>query len=309
MHRMTTVVLIAATCLVGMSARAFAQGDDNGSGSGDASGSGSGDASASGDADANGSGAGSAEMAPAQVWTGGWSTAISDRPLVLDQSKLDIHANLPILAISLPDGMGGTSTSTGVGLGVGVNYGVAPKLEAGLDYNLSLKEFDATGNIVVHAAYGALHQAKMDLALAATVAIDLHSGNNAALTLGAWFRYKIAPKFSIFTGNPGLPFGGPSSAGQLSIGLNNGNNVALALPVGVGIQASPQLFAFLSTTIANIGISPSGSTFIFSDFVPVTVGAFFSPSNKLDVGLTFSDDLKNAGDFYIFALSARFFVK
>ncbi|MBE7453876.1 MAG: hypothetical protein HS111_34910 [Kofleriaceae bacterium] len=54
--------------------------------------------------------------------------------------------------------------------------------------------------------------------------------------------------------------------------------------MGVAYQASPQIHAFLYTELANLSISNSSTIIFGADYVPVTVGAFFSPSNALDVG-------------------------
>ena len=82
------------------------------------------------------------------------------------------------------------------------------------------------------------------------------------------------------------------------------------MKVGVGFQATPQIYAFASTTLAGFALSGGGSSvYIFSDFIPISVGAFYSASDKLDLGAEFSDDLKNAGDFYSIAFTARYWVK
>jgi len=309
MHRMTTVVLITAATLIAMSAGARAQDDDagagGGSGSGDATGAGSGDATGTG---TGGEATGGETMAPA---AGAWSTAILDRPLVLDKEKLEVHGSLPILAIRTPaiPPATGTETTTAIDLDIGASYGVADKLEAGLDYLFALKDFEIKGAFLLHGAYAALHNDKMDLALAAALSLSVQSGNQVNLYLGAWFRYKVMPKLDVHTGLPGLPYGALNTGSQFRVGLNNGNNSDLQLPVGVGLQATPNLYAFADTNIANIGISPSGSSAIFADFILLTLGAFYSPNGQLDVGATFQDDLKNAGDAYIISFAARYYVK
>ena len=113
----------------------------------------------------------------------------------------------------------------------------------------------------------------------------------------------VAPKIALYTGNP-IPMG---PAGQhLSISLASNGPITFAVPVGVALQASPQLFAFVDTTLAQFSISNSSNAFIFSDFIPVNVGALYRAAKDIDVGITFTDDLKNAGDFYIVGLTARY---
>ncbi len=251
---------------------------------------------------------------------------LNDAPLVAPMGKLSVYGTLPILAvpsISIDPTTGAItqSTSTDVGIAFGATYGIADKLEGGIEYAHTLSPSSGNGLINVHAAYAALHNDKLDVALAADFVADFDSGGPVILQVGAWARYHLAPKISLYTGNPGLahttPQGGSSAAGffgfpssyQLAFGLNNGNDVLLALPVGVGFQASPQLYAFASTTIADFEFNGGSNAFIFSDFIPIGVGAFYSVSDKLEVGAEFSDDLKNAGDFYSIAFMARYWAK
>jgi hypothetical protein len=63
--------------------------------------------------------------------------------------------------------------------------------------------------------------------------------------------------------------------------------------VGFAFQASPQIYAFANTNLAVIEISDAESGFIFADFIPLSLGAFFSPSNTMDVGASLDlGDLK-----------------
>jgi hypothetical protein len=139
-----------------------------------------------------------------------------------------------------------------------------------------------------------------------------------ALQAGGWVRYRLAPKLTAFTGLPalphpdvslarfGLPF--PPMPYQLTIGVNNGGAIALALPVGIGIQATPEVYLYAATTLANFKIIHSVNAFLFADFIPLTLGGFYSLP-KIDIGAVFSDDLKQAGDYLTFSLVARYFVK
>lgn len=293
-------------------------------------GGGGGDATAAGAGSGSGSAAGSVTAVPAGP-TADWPIAINDRPLVLNQGKLDIHGGFPIATSSSTNAMGMSTSNTVEDLAIGATYGVADKIEIGGDYALRLNpDASAKGLLDFHGGYAALHSGKMDLAVAAGLQILFVDGVDAtgmattnsylSLQLGAWLRYKVADKISIFTGNPGTPGGLPGFFGfvfppvgyQLAIGLNNSGPTILSLPVGAGFQATPNIYAFLATDIADIYLSngpANSSAHIFgSDFIPVGVGAFYSMP-KLDVGVSISDDLKNAGDLYILNLLARFYVK
>jgi hypothetical protein len=52
------------------------------------------------------------------------------------------------------------------------------------------------------------------------------------------------------------------------------------------------------------------STLLFgADFVPLGLGAWFSPQKNLDLGVTFSDDLKHAGDRYVITFGGRYYIQ
>jgi hypothetical protein len=292
-----------------------------------------------GGGDATGAGAGSGSAAAGVSATAGGAVAgwgqINDRPLVIPQGKLEVHGGVPILSISVPNAMGGTTSSTLEALSVGGSFGVVDKVQVGLDYAFGLHpNGDVTkGLLGIHGAYAAMKNEKMELAVAANLAISLFGTNamgnsvtNLGLELGAWFRYKLAEKISIFTGQPALPFtlGGFSSflappiGYQIGIGLNNSQATTLTLPVGVGFQATPQIYTFAELDLAEIYLAngpkdamgnSTTATLIFKDGTPLGLGAFFSANDQLDLGLTFADDLNHAGDFYVITLAGRYYIK
>ena len=256
-----------------------------------------------------------------------WPLAINDRPLILAAGKFEIHGGIPFATSSTTNAMGVTTSSTSELLAVGATYGVAPKIEVGADYALRINpDASAKGFLDFHAGYLALHSGKLDVAFLAGISLLFQDGVDAmgmattntfaSLQLGAAVRYQIVPKISIFTGNPGTPNGLPGFLTfvfppvgyQLSIGINNSGPAYLALPVGVGLQATPNIYAFLATNIATIKLANSSNSVIFSDAIPLAVGGFYSMP-KLDVGVQFSDDLKNAGDLFILQLVARYYLK
>lgn len=269
--------------------------------------------------DANGGGSGALGVTSSTAPSGAWTSEINARPLVLDPGKLEVHGDVPIFAISAAGSDGMSTTDTFEALGVGATYGVAPKIEAGLDYTFPLNPNGSISGVLgLRAAYAALHTDKMDLAISAALDFDFRGDTEVALELGGWFRYRLTPTVSLFTGNPGLPYQlgflgalGNISSNQLVLGFNNSQALALALPVGVGLQATHQIYAFAALNIADIYFAngPKTVDFLFADFIPIELGAFYSMSSQLDLGITFSDDLEHAGDFFAFTLGARYFIK
>jgi hypothetical protein len=274
--------------------------------------------------DPNGNGSGALAVTAGTSAPGTWDSQLNNRPLVLDPGKLEVHGAIPVFTISVPEfnmaGMEvGTTTDAFEALGVGATYGIMPKLEGGIDYVIPLHpDGSASGALGLRVAYAAMHTDKMDLALSGSLDFDFRGDSEVALELGAWFRYRINPTISLFTGNPGLPYQlgflgalGNISANQLVLGFNNSQPIALALPAGIGLQATPQIYVFGALNLADIYFSngPKTADIIFADFIPIELGAFYSLNSTLDLGITFSDDLEHAGDLYAFTFGGRYFVK
>jgi hypothetical protein len=256
---------------------------------------------------------------PPTLEPGGWAT-IDSRPLTLPTGRLAIDGVFPFFNVSVFDPVTMmTVNNFAIGAVIEGTYGINDKLEVGAGYGFSLDSFDATPVLDIRGAYAALHSDKFDLAVAADFSFDTHSSGAIVLGLGGWFRYRIIPKLSLFTGMPGMIpqvgggigafFFGPIGY-QLLIELNNKNPVDLAIPVGASYQITPQIYAYAQLVLMDLQLNGGNNAFIFSDFIPITLGAYYSLDNpKLDIGLAFGDDFKNAGDFYAFTLSARYWVK
>ena len=137
-----------------------------------------------------------------------------------------------------------------------------------------------------------------------------------ALDLGAWVRYRIAPKISLFAGLPSLPHGSlslsklafalPPQPYQIVVGLNNKGAIAFDLPAGIGIQATPQIYAFASITLLQLNFANTQNAFLIRDFIPIAVGGFYS-LEKLDLGATFATDGNRlpGANFLSFVLGGR----
>jgi hypothetical protein len=182
-----------------------------------------------------------------------------------------------------------------IGLNLGGSYGVDDKIEVGAAYFFALKDFEAKGDLGVQAAYNIMEG---NLSVAADVATgyDLVAEGMDNLDLGARIRFRLNDQLAI-----------TSPGGQLSIALDGDPKpITLGLPVGVAMQVSPQLYAFVNTELANISISNSETVVFGSDYIPLSVGAFFSPSNTMDFGAAVGwFDLKESSDFIIGSVSAR----
>ena len=300
-------VLLIGTGLVLASAPAFAQGD------GDASGAGGGSAApAGGDATAAGGGSTPTVAASATGVAPFWSDQLIQNPQTLPKGGLGVAGDFEILKINIPNPdptMPGLS-ATAEFLQLGGGYGLTDKITAGFTYAFDVHDDSGTfpnsvkGPLDVYGAFNIMHKDKLSVTAGADFTIDTGNTDSKAINAGLSAKYVVSPTLAVFTGNP-IPLG---PAGQhLSINLGTNGPIDFRVPVGVALQPSPQLFAFVDTTLANFGISNSNNAFIFSDFIPVDIGALYRAAKDIDVGLTFSDDLKNAGDFYIIGLTARMY--
>jgi hypothetical protein len=224
----------------------------------------------------------------------GYPQAVIDRPGVLPKGVLEITADLPILVKPSP---------VSLALGIGARYGLAPKIDAQISYAFALKEFEIKGDLGLGLQYDLATNDKMRAALRVTTGLDLNGFDAATgdskvqfngIGLGVNFQYKLTPKVAVFTPGNQLTMGGADFP----------KPVAINLPIGFGFQASPELWAWASTSIGTFGLSPSGNVLI-SDITPASIGASFSPSNKMDVGASLDFfDLQHAGDFLAISLHA-----
>ena len=311
-------ILFAATLIAAPTAVFAADGDPPADGTAGGGGDGTaGGAPAGGDGTAPATGDGS--MAPAG--DGGmatWSKSVIDRPLTVMKGKLGVGVDLAIAHISISI-LGTTSSSTSEGLLLSGAYGVTDKIEVGASYGFSLHEFEIKGTLTPFAAISLVHSDKLDVAAGLDIAVDLNSPDPSSTTgettttetleAGLGVRYKITPKIAAFTGSP-FP-GGP--VGQhLKIGFQEGASKTFDIPVGFGMQATPELFAYLTTNVATILLSdvPMGGKRVQSiaDATPLSLGGWFNVNKNIDAVATLSFfDVQHAGDAYAIFLGARYF--
>jgi len=253
--------------------------------------------------------------------TSGGGSPIIDRPLTLAASKFGVYGDLDILHISISETVMGTTVSesnTSLGLHAGFGYGLNDKLTIGAEYALTLvNDFEAKGPLALYGSYSLYHQGKLTIAGSADLTFDFNgetvdsmgmesSTVDVALHAGLGVRYSLTPTIALFTGNPIAP----GILGQhLSIGFNSGAPITFDIPVGVALQATPQIYAWLSTDLIDIGISNSNTDLLFKDFIPLTIGAYYTASQNLDVGayLTLPDLENEQFDLLEFGVAARYY--
>jgi len=281
-------VLIAAAATIAVPMTAFAQDDATAPVEGEA---------APPTEDATGEAAPAVET-PAGPVAGAWSQRFIDRPLNLLKGMIRVDANLGILKINIPAIPPATSgsSSTGVALGVGAGYGISDKLEAGVSYAISLKEFEAKGPLQLYGLFNISHSEKMRISAGAQLGYNLNS-ERLSIGAGLAFQYHLNEKMMVY-----MP---PT---HLQIGLDP-TTAAISLPVGFGFQANDNIFAAVETNLFDIGLEPSGSSFIFADRTPLNVLVSYSPSNKMDLGASVgATNLPDIADLFVVTVFARFFL-
>jgi len=227
-----------------------------------------------------------------------WPQSMIDRPLTLNAGMVSAAGFLGVTHVDLKVGTVNVS-STAETMQVAGSFGVSDQLTVGASYGITLHDFEAKGPLELGAAFRVAHGQFKAAAIGtfrynAESEIGYVSGGLAA-------SYQLAPQFAVYTGGPG----------QLSVGFttkDGGTNpIQLDLPVGVAVQATPEVYAYAQTSLGTLGLSKADNIWI-SDVTPVTVGAAFSPSNKLDVGLSVTSfDAQHATDFVAVFGSVRIF--
>ena len=237
---------------------------------------------------------------------------IADRSPTLRAGGLELHGSLPIFSQT---GLGGDRLILG---GVGGAFGLTDDVQLGADYAFEVSpDTDAAGVLAAHGLFRIAHGGQTSAAVGGGVLYS-HAVDGIAFAGGLQLRIRLNQQFSIFTNTSGIPLCGSCLqllgpvTGQLFVAHPNdgGDNlVVLNLPVGLGIQATPELYLFGETVIATVLLSPkTDSVKEFSDYIGLHAGAWLSASKQLDVGAGLGIDLKNTSDDYLFELRARLFL-
>ncbi|HUQ03995.1 MAG TPA: hypothetical protein VM261_15965 [Kofleriaceae bacterium] len=226
-----------------------------------------------------------------------WTPENINRPLTMPASSF--AAGAAFSALPGLDGLELKPFKT-FALGVNGNYGISDELEVYGAYTYVLDPSNA-GQLRVGVGYAAVRGAaggKLEIVPRADLGYNLDPGGLAPLVAGLQLQYTLAPKFAIV-----MP------ATHLSVALEgDAKPITFGVPVGFLFQAAPTFYAQLDTTLATFAINEDAgdSAFIFDASIPLALTAAYN-SQTLDVGVTVSDDLKNAGDLTSLVVFARYY--
>ncbi|HEY4175799.1 MAG TPA: hypothetical protein VGM90_03160 [Kofleriaceae bacterium] len=236
-----------------------------------------------------------------------WPREIINRPLTLPKGLLQVGGDLL------------TSTKhffDPAVIRVLAGYGITDDFEINFGaYQFSSKDA-GKGNIGLNAGYKLLRGAAGGkLEVIARVDAGYSLGENAKgdhyltpLGIGAHVQYNATPKIAIISGVPG--------ASQLQIGLDTVHPITFGIPIGVGFQATPELFLEVDTKLANLVISDDStgekSTFIFSDTTPLSLTATYNAMPALDIYGAIAFDATppagGVGDTLVVGAGVRYYI-
>jgi hypothetical protein len=247
------------------------------------------DQGTAGDADGAGPGAASQGAVVAQPGSA-WPQQVILRPLTLPGG-------------ALAGGVGfeyrdGTDSSA---LGLAASYGISSRFEAGGAYSFPLFVPEPTGDdlevasgvLALRAGYAAVRGAAdgaFTIVGRGSIGLHLEDGGQHTVGVGAQARYNLSDQLAIV-----------SSGDNLAITLTGDDTqskpMTVAVPLGVGFQATANLYAQLDTRLLTFGLNDDASTtLIFANSTPLVLTAAFSPSNAMDFSAGIGLDVTPEGD-------------
>lgn len=188
-----------------------------------------------------------------------------------------------------------------------VGYGFTDAIELQLVYAFAAKEFEMKGSVDADVGVKLLRGAaggKLEAIARVRGGYNALTETVNPLLIGVHAQYNITDKIAIISGVPG--------AQQLRISLDDDaamtKPIDLSLPIGVGVQPTPELYLQLDTKLLQLDIDDSATTYIFDDTTPVALTVVYNAIPALDVQAAISTDLSNDPDEAIaFLLGLRYY--
>ena len=188
------------------------------------------------------------------------------------------------------------------GAGVSGGYGITDSIEVYGGYGLDVNPGDA-GLLRLGAGYAAVRGAfggKLQVVARGDLGFDAEATDIAPLLLGAQIQYMVNDKFAVISPGNHFSFSFVGDA-------NDKTPITFGFPVGVLVQPTQQVFGQLDTNFVSLSIYDSDTQLFGADFLPVNATFGYTPSKTIDIGLTLSDDLRQAGDTFAAMIFARYY--
>jgi hypothetical protein len=223
-------------------------------------------------------------------------------------------------------------------------YGISKDLSVGAEYGFAIAgdgtdKTTGRGPFHLYGLFSLTQDESLTVAVVAAFQANLAGGfdlmtgdptTTKAFSVGFDVRYKLTPDIALYSGSPFGPAvpgnlasltiaGVPSHNSQqhFSMSLEDKGAILFDVPIGVGFQATPELFAYLDTVLASFAISNSpykemsgktkSAVFFAGDDLkyPLHLGAWYALDKNIDLGGAFLTNLDAVGDLYVLSLGAR----
>jgi len=225
-----------------------------------------------------------------------YPTDMIDRPLTLVGGMVELGLSLDHHRFSVA-GMGDTNTTAA---GFSADYGLGNKIQVGVSTVLAIDpDFDWGKNLGVSIGYLAVDQRSFDVRAGFNTDLRFENGADtfSGFQLDAFTRVLLNGAIAITAGQ-----------GLIAVHTSDPSWVDLNLRVGILAQVVSKLAVTINTEVASLAVSGDGNkTTSWGDAVPVDLTVYYSPNNKLDVGLFLGfASVDSAGDDYTLGAAVAF---
>jgi hypothetical protein len=262
-----------------------------------------------------------------------------DRPFSVKEGGIAAYGSIDIAHLAA-----GMMDLSQYQMHIAAAYGISKDLSVGAEYGFPIAgdgtdKTTGRGPLQLYGLFSLTQDDTLTVAAYAAFQANLAGAFDAmtgdptttkAFSAGFDIRYKLTPDIAVFSGSPfgpavpgslaGLSIAGLPARGaqqHFSMSLDDEGPILFDVPVGVGFQATPDLFAYVDTVLASFAISNSpyheadgrakSAVFFGGDDLelPLHVGAFYAVDQNIDVGGALLTNLDTPGDLYVLSLAAR----
>jgi hypothetical protein len=186
-------------------------------------------------------------------------------------------------------------------------YGITDDLEVQVPYAFTARTLEARGSLQVDVGYKLLRGAaggKLEAIARVRGGYSLLDEAAAPLLVGVHVQYNVTDQIAVISGVPGTQ--------QLRISLAEDAAMAtpidVSLPIGLGVQPTPELYFQLDTKLVQIDLDDSAHAVIGRDATPVALTAVYNVIHPLDLQAVIATDVTNEpGDALTFLVGARYY--
>jgi len=187
-----------------------------------------------------------------------------------------------------------------------VGYGITDKLELQVPYAFAARDLEARGSLGVDVGYAVIRGAlggKLEAIARVRGGYTLLDEAATPLMLGLHVQYNVTPWLAIISGTPGTQ--------QLRISLEEDAEmqapIDIGLPLGIGVQATNELYLQLDTKLVQLDLHESANVVFGRDATPVTLTAVYNVIPALDLQAAIGTDLNQASDALTLLVGARYY--